>query len=154
MYVEINRWRPLTSYSFCMNYQGCSHVLISLYRPRQAKTQLAFYVNLHRAVIGPSATLTGRWRPDIDLRRMLTGNVSSNMCKILLYILWCPIILLADTEISEQTARIHRLVRASDIRICPKTRFRMERPTYRFIYIKICQVFSEVNMNNKWNRHT
>ena len=38
-----------------------------------ADTQLAFYVNLHRAVIGPSATLTGRWRPDIDLRRMLTG---------------------------------------------------------------------------------
>ena len=37
-------------------------------------TQLAFYVNLHRAVIGPSATLTGRWRPDIDLRRMLTGK--------------------------------------------------------------------------------
>ena len=36
-------------------------------------SQLAFYVNLHRAVIGPSATLTGRWRPDIDLRRMLTG---------------------------------------------------------------------------------
>ena len=36
-------------------------------------TQLAFYVNLHRAVIGSSATLTGRWRPDIDLRRMLTG---------------------------------------------------------------------------------
>ena len=36
--------------------------------------QLAFYVNLHRAVIGPSATLTGRWRPDIDLRRMLTGT--------------------------------------------------------------------------------
>ena len=38
-----------------------------------AFAQLAFYVNLHRAVIGPSATLTGRWRPDIDLRRMLTG---------------------------------------------------------------------------------
>ena len=36
-------------------------------------SQLAFYVNLHRAVIGPSTTLTGRWRPDIDLRRMLTG---------------------------------------------------------------------------------
>ena len=36
-------------------------------------SQLAFYVNLHRAVIGPSATLTGRWRPDIDLHRMLTG---------------------------------------------------------------------------------
>ena len=26
-------------------------------------------------VIGPSATLTGRWRPDIDLRRMLTGSM-------------------------------------------------------------------------------
>ena len=38
-------------------------------------TQLAFYVNLHRAVIGPSATLTGRWLPDIDLRRMLTGYI-------------------------------------------------------------------------------
>ena len=38
------------------------------------KPQLAFYVNLHRAVIGPSGTLTGRWRPDIDLRRMLTGT--------------------------------------------------------------------------------
>ena len=37
-------------------------------------TQLAFYVNLHRSVIGPSATLTGRHRPDIDLRRMLTGH--------------------------------------------------------------------------------
>ena len=39
----------------------------------KARSQLAFYVNLHRTVIGPSATLTGRWRPDIDLRRMLTG---------------------------------------------------------------------------------
>ena len=40
-------------------------------------SQLAFYVNQHRAVIGPSATLTGRWRPDIDLRRMLTGLIHS-----------------------------------------------------------------------------
>ena len=39
------------------------------------QSQLAFYVNLHRAVIGPSATLTGRWRPDIDLCRMLTGII-------------------------------------------------------------------------------
>ena len=38
--------------------------------------QLAFFVNLHRAVIGPSATLTGRCRPDIDLRRMLTGSTN------------------------------------------------------------------------------
>ena len=40
-------------------------------------SQLAFYVNLHRAVVGPSATLTGRWWPDIDLRRMLTGYLVS-----------------------------------------------------------------------------
>ena len=46
----------------------------------QVLPQLAFYVNLHRAVIGPSATLTGRWRPDIDLRRMLTGSLSANTC--------------------------------------------------------------------------
>ena len=36
-------------------------------------SQSAFYVNLYRAVIGPSGQLTGRWRPDIDLRRMLAG---------------------------------------------------------------------------------
>ena len=41
--------------------------------PRFEQSQLLFYVNLHRAVIGPSATLTGRWRPDIDLRRMRTN---------------------------------------------------------------------------------
>ena len=46
---------------------------IFYYYLNSASSQLAFYVNLHRAVIGPSATLTGRWRPDIDLRRMLTG---------------------------------------------------------------------------------
>ena len=45
-------------------------------------TQLAFYVNIHRAVIGPSATLTGRWRPDIDLRRMLTGKELQEYGKI------------------------------------------------------------------------
>ena len=45
-------------------------------------TQLAFYVNLHRAVIGPTATLTGRWRPDIDLRRMLTGYFSGTSYKV------------------------------------------------------------------------
>ena len=36
--------------------------------------QSAFYVNLYRAVIGPSGYLTGRWRPDVDLRRMLAGS--------------------------------------------------------------------------------
>ena len=45
----------------------------------KGRTQLAFYVNLHRAIIGPSATLTGRWRPDIDLRRMLPGYKNSNV---------------------------------------------------------------------------
>ena len=45
--------------------------------PFKSVTQLAFYVNLHRVVIGPSATLTGRWRPDIDLHRMLTGKLLS-----------------------------------------------------------------------------
>ena len=49
----------------------------TVYRVNSKKeTQLVFYVNLHRAVIGPSATLTGRWRSDIDLRRMLTGKPS------------------------------------------------------------------------------
>ena len=38
-------------------------------------TQSAFYVNLYRAVIGPSGQLTGRWRPDVDLRRMLAGKL-------------------------------------------------------------------------------
>ena len=51
-------------------------------------SQLAFYVNLHRAVIGPSATLTGRWRPDIDLRRMLTGIMSS--LRTLRHNIWYP----------------------------------------------------------------
>ena len=54
-------------------------------------TQLAFYVNLHRAVIGPSATLTGRWRPDIDLRRMLTG-------KMFLYLSFNNLILKTTTK--------------------------------------------------------
>ena len=53
---------------FCLKHQGSPGIL--------TWSQLAFYVNLHRAVIGPSATLTGRWRPDIDLRRMQTGDVS------------------------------------------------------------------------------
>ena len=39
----------------------------------QWNAKSAFYVNLYRAVIGPSATLMGRWRPDVDLRRMLAG---------------------------------------------------------------------------------
>ena len=37
------------------------------------RSQLAFFINLQRAVIGPSATLTSRLRPAIDLCRMRTG---------------------------------------------------------------------------------
>ena len=40
-----------------------------------ASILLAFCINLWRAVIGPSATLTGRKRPAIDLLIMLTVNV-------------------------------------------------------------------------------
>ena len=50
----------------------CKSLQMFLHSSTLPFSQLAFYVNLHRAVIGPSATLTGRWRPDIDLRRMLT----------------------------------------------------------------------------------
>ena len=42
-------------------------------RPNYRTSQSAFYVYLYRAVIGPSGQLTGRWRPDVDLRRMLAG---------------------------------------------------------------------------------
>ena len=48
---------------------------VTLEKVKLIASQQAFYVNLHRAVIGMSATLTGRSRPDIDLRRMLTGMV-------------------------------------------------------------------------------
>ena len=74
------RWRPdidlrrmLTRYMF--DLQGPLPHLCNITMKHKTKTttQLAFYVNLHQAVIGPSATLTGRWRPEIDLRRMLTG---------------------------------------------------------------------------------
>ena len=58
-----------------ISFRSSFRTIFSAYTQRQSthQSQLAFYVNLHRAVIGPSATLTGRWRPDIDLRRMLTG---------------------------------------------------------------------------------
>ena len=52
-------------------------------------SRLAFYVNLHRAVIGPSATLTGRWQPDIDLRRMLTGVLPFYKLPLWCLGLWC-----------------------------------------------------------------
>ena len=60
--------------SICRQWRSLSAGWSGLHCPHMPESQLAFYVKLHRAVIGPSATLTGRWRPDIDLRRMLTGN--------------------------------------------------------------------------------
>ena len=41
-------------------------------------------------------------------------------------------ILLADNEGPDQTARMHRLIWAFAVRISPKTRFRMARNSYRF----------------------
>ena len=40
-------------------------------------------------------------------------------------------VLLADSEGPDQTARMRRLISAFDVRICPKARFRMPRPSYR-----------------------
>ena len=44
------------------------------------------------------------------------------------YIMWYPVILLADREGPDQTARMRRLIWAFLVRICRKTRFRMARP--------------------------
>ena len=75
----LKHWYELLS--AMLNHHPCLVELVLVYvspklipsRLVTYTSQLAFYVNLHRAVIGPSATLTGRWRPDVDLRRMLTG---------------------------------------------------------------------------------
>ena len=72
-YVSKSNFSLLVQTSMFYKINGQSHCAY-----KKGLPQLAFYVNLHRAVIDPSATLTGRWRPDIDLRRMLTGTV---LCK-------------------------------------------------------------------------
>ena len=89
-------------------YRTWALILCKQWRPNQpAQPQLAFYVNLHRAVIGPSATLTGRWRPDIDLRRMLTGSFSLFVA-ILYSILWpCK----SATKIHDQTVLLDLYLR-------------------------------------------
>ena len=51
-------------------------------------------------------------------------------CNALLY----PRILFVDSECPDQTARMRRLIRAFAVRICPKTRFRMARPTVHVSY--------------------
>ena len=50
------RKKAYEDFVFCCD--ACSHYVIS---------QLAFFINLQRAVIGPSATLTGWERPAADL---------------------------------------------------------------------------------------
>ena len=44
------------------------------------------------------------------------------------HILWCPMILLADSAGPDQTARMHRLIWVFAVRIYPKIRFCMELP--------------------------
>ena len=64
--------------SFCHIHfwRLCKRTAMTGIRLRIYTTQLAFFINLQRAVIGPSATLTGRWRPAVDLYRMLTGKLT------------------------------------------------------------------------------
>ena len=54
-----------------------------------------------------------------------------------LYILWYPMILLADREGPDQTARMRRLIWALAVRICPKTCFRNARPI-RSLFLAVC----------------
>ena len=49
-----------------------------------------------------------------------------------LYILQCSMILLADSEGPDQTARMRRLIWAFAVRICLKTCLRMTRPPHRY----------------------
>ena len=78
------RWAQLTVRSRVVCLQDQFAWSVHRTNLHKKHSQLAFYVNLHRAVIGPSATLTGRWRPDIDLRRMLTGfNIEDYLCLFL-----------------------------------------------------------------------
>ena len=53
------------------------------------------------------------------------------------YILLCLMILLADSEGPDQTARMRSLIWAIAVRICPKTRFRVARPILAEIHIKL-----------------
>ena len=74
-------WKSLNVWGLCISLI-LQKFFFFFFCFKEAHIQLAFYVNLHRAVIGPSATLTGRWRPDIDLRRMLTGIIQAYSCPL------------------------------------------------------------------------
>ena len=56
----------------------------------------------------------------LHMRKSLIQTFSRHW-NILLY----PMILFADSERPDQTARIRRLISAFALRVCPKTRFRM-----------------------------
>ena len=64
------------------------------------------------------------------MRKVSSGRA---LCSPLIHFNY-PMILLADNEGPNQTARMRRLIWAFVVSLCPKTRFRMERPNY---YVKI-----------------
>ena len=68
------------------------------------------------------------------------------------YILWFPMILLADSEGSDQTARIRRLIWAFAVRICPAPRLK----TFFMLNSAEHEIFSVnkyENANNSWHFH-
>ena len=62
-------------YCFISKCTYCSEKMLchSTKMYKFVSSHLAFFINLQRVVIGPSATLTGRLRPAINSCRMLTG---------------------------------------------------------------------------------
>ena len=100
-------------------------------------SQLAFYVNLHRAVIGPSATLTGRWRPDIDLRRMLTGLLPMNR---LLYF--------SERSVN---ARSFKHFNKADMRATMDCKLKAQKSVIKFLHFsKVAESFSQACISFNW----
>ena len=59
-------------------------------------------------------------------------------------------ILLADSEGPDQTARMRRLIWAFPVRLCPKARFRMARPMEYEDSRSVNRVLSIHYMMNPW----
>ena len=57
----------------------------------------------------------------------------SHAFALCLYIQYYPMVLLADSEGPDQTARMRSLIWAFAVRISPKTRFRMVKRDLRYI---------------------
>ena len=77
------------------------------------------------------------------------------------YILQNPMILAADSEGPDQTARMRSLIWAFALRICPKTRFRVARPIYSCMYNMTHAIFllnhthqSQAIFNSKFVRQS